>query len=384
MLIINGKINPVTSLAIENGYIQITDGKIAKIGAMSELNITEQDTLDAAGGHVFPGFIDAHCHLGMWEDSLAFEGDDGNESTDPITPHLRAIDGLNPLDKCFEEARQAGITTVMTGPGSANPIGGLFAAIKTAGRRVDDMILLSPACMKFALGENPKSVYNAKNQTPITRMATAAIIRETLEKAVEYKVKKLSDDPDETPDFDAKLESLIPLLEKRITAHFHAHRADDIFTAMRIAKEFNLDYVIVHGTQGHTVADILGQEAAKVIAGPIICDRSKPELSALTPKGPGLLAAQGVSVAICTDHPVIPVQYLPLCTALAVKEGMNPDAAIQAVTINAARICNIADRVGSLEPGKDADIVIHSAHPLDFNSRAQYVLVDGKIVERLI
>lgn len=371
----------------ENGYVLIDNGKIAGVGSadtFDESQFSIDKIIDAQGGYVLPGFIDAHCHVGMWEDSVGFEGDDGNEDTDPVTPHLRAIDAINPNDRAFEEAREAGVTTVVTGPGSANVIGGQFAAIKTYGRRIDEMILKEPIAMKVAFGENPKTVYHQKNQSPVTRMATAAILRESLMKARDYKrtMDEYNADPEENdkPDFDFKMESLLKVLNKEIPLKAHAHRADDIFTALRIAREFNLNITLEHCTEGHLIADYLKEEAIPVNVGPSLSDRSKVELKHLTFKTPGILAKEGLSVAIITDHPVTPIQYLPLCAALAVREGMDEYEALKAITINAASNCGIDDRVGSIKAGKDADITIFNGHPLDFRTRAEYVLINGKIV----
>ena len=380
MLIINAHLLPVEGQETENGYIHVENGKIRALGPMEE---APQDAavFDAAGAFALPGFVDAHCHLGICGDSVGYEGDDCNEMSEPVTPQLRAIDGVNPLDRYFAESAAAGITTVLTGPGSANPIAGQFIAMKTTGRRIDDMALKNPACMKFSLGENPKMTYNEKHETPMTRMATAALIREELYKAREYleKQRKAAEDEDaDAPDYDAKLEALLPVLKRELSAHFHAHRADDILTAIRIAKEFDLDYVIVHGTDGHLIADILAEEGARVICGPLLTDRSKPELFHQKLENPAILAQAGVQVAICTDHPELPAEYLPLSAAMAVRAGMDAEEALRAITINAARIAGIDNRVGSLQPGKDADIVLCSAHPFDMKCKVQAVFIDGK------
>lgn len=382
MIIYNGVVHPMDGPVIPRGYVAFGGSKITAVGSMEELNGAPEG-LDAQGGHILPGFIDAHCHLGLFGDSLGFEADDGNESTDPCTPHLRAIDGVNPMDRGFREAREGGVTTVLTGPGSANPIAGQFVALKTTGRWVDEMVLKAPAAMKFALGENPKSVYNDRKETPVTRMATAAIIRENLSKAQEYQDKqsKADEDPEEDmPDYDAKLEALAPVVEGQVPAHFHAHRADDIATAVRISKEFGLNYVIVHGTEGYKIADLLAAEGAAVITGPCLTDRSKPELVGQTLENPALLAKAGVKVAICTDHPETPIQYLPLCAAMAVRGGMEPEAALAAITSDAAEIAGISRRVGTLTPGKDADVVVTSGHPFDWNGKIQAVFIDGNQV----
>ena len=303
MLIYNGVVHPMDGPVIPHGYVRMEGGILQEVGPMEVCPAVEQGDLDAAGGHIIPGFVDAHCHLGLFGNAVGFEADDGNESTDPCTPHLRAIDAINVLDRCFAEARAGGVTTVLTGPGSANPIAGQFAAIKTNGRWVDEAVVLAPAAMKFALGENPKTVYNERKETPVTRMATAAIIRENLSKALEYRDKqeKAALDPDlDGPDLDVKLEALGAVVTGTLPAHFHAHRADDIATAVRIAREFGLRFVIVHGTEGYQVADLLAEAGVGVITGPCLGDRCKPELAGHTLENPVLLAKAGVKVAICT------------------------------------------------------------------------------------
>ena len=388
MLLYNGTIHTMADETIAAGYVRITDGKIAEVGSGVMQPIQGEIAVDLQGSHLYPGFIDSHTHLGMWEDGLDFEGADGNEETDPVTPQLRAIDAVNPLDRCFSEALAAGVTTVVTGPGSANPIGGQMAALKTVGCCVDNMILRSPLAIKMALGENPKSIYNGKNQMPMTRMATAALIREQLFKAKSYledleKAEAAEKDPDgedlDKPEFDLKCEALLPALRREIQVHFHAHRADDIFTAVRLGKEFNLDYVVVHATEGHLIADALQKENVKVLSGPFLCDRSKPELRNLTAAAPGMLSKAGLCPAIITDHPVIPIQYLQLCAGLAAAEGMDRDEALKAITIYPAKICNLDSRVGSIEVGKDADLVLFRDDPLSLGSRPQLVIVNGKI-----
>jgi len=383
MLIINANIHTMAGNHIESGWIRTEGGVIKALGIMpAELNM-EKETIDVQGAGVYPGFVDAHTHLGMWEDGLTFEGDDGNEETDPITPQLRAIDAINPVDRCFSEALAAGVTTVVTGPGSANPIGGQLAAIKTYGYCIDEMIVKAPVAIKMALGENPKSVYHGKNLAPSTRMATASLIREELFKAERYMADLQRSEEDEdfdAPEFDMKSEALLPALRREIEVHFHAHRADDIYTAIRIAKEFNLDYVIVHCTEGHLITEGLKKEGVRILAGPFLCDRSKPELKNLTPSNPGILANQGIMTAIITDHPVIPLQYLPTCAALAVREGMKYEDALKAITINPAKICGISDRVGSIEVGKDADLVVFDTNPLEMTSKPKFVIAGGKII----
>ena len=284
MIIKNARILTMESPEELLGWVQYKNGVITVIGKTGETMPDDVEVIDACGHYLMPGMIDIHTHLGMWEDSLGFEGADGNEATDPATPHLRAVDAINPRDRTFGEALAAGITTVLTGPGSANPIGGQFCAIKTYGKRIDNMVIKAPASMKFAFGENPKRCYNSKNQSPSTRMATAAIIRETLNKVKQYMEKKQAAEEkgSEPPAFDAKYEALIPVLKGDLPAHFHAHRADDIFTAIRIAREFNLNFTLIHCTDGHLISDELYKENVTVVSGPALSDRSKPELSNLT------------------------------------------------------------------------------------------------------
>ena len=382
----NAHVMPMEGPEQANGYVLVHEGKIAAIGSMADApQAAGAEALDAKGGCVLPGLIDIHSHLGLYEDGLGFEGADGNEDTDPVTPHLRAIDGINPMERAFQEALEAGVTTVVVSPGSANPIGGQAAAVRTWGRRIDDMILAEPAAIKFAFGENPKGVYHDKEEAPVTRMATAALIRENLRKAQEYherKRKAFENEEDELPDFDAKLEALEPLIEGKLPAHIHAHRADDIFTALRICKEFGVKPILIHGTEGHLVADLLAGEGVPVVSGPYMTDRSKPELQNLTEAAPGLLVRAGVPVAITTDHPEIPVKFLRLAAGVAVQAGMEEMDALRAITIEAARIAGLDRRIGSLAPGKDADLVVLSKTPFDFCSRVQAVVCAGQIAYR--
>lgn len=386
MLIYNAEIYTMDSRGIiSNGYVSIENGKITAVGEGTPESISE-GSINAEGGTLYPGFIDAHTHLGIIENGLDFEGDDCNESTDPFTPQMRAIDGINPFDRCFEEARKRGITAVASSPGSANPCGGEICAIKTAGRRIDDM-LISVCGIKFALGENPKNVYNDRAETPITRMAVTALIREGL-----YKARRYGHDMDsyyqdsenyDPPEYDIKCEALLPLMDRKIKAFFHCHRADDICTAMRIAKEFNLDPVIIHGTEGWKIADIIAEEKVPVICGPLICDRCKPEMKGLELKNASVLIENGVKTAICTDHTVIPIQYLPLSAQAAVKGGLSFDDALRAITCEAAEILGIGDVTGTLTAGKDADIQLYrkGENPLDLMSEPVMVLINGKTVD---
>lgn len=378
-LIKNAEILTMTGKNYNDGCI-LFDEKIIYIGENKPFEADK--VIDAKGNIVMPGLIDAHCHVGMFEDSLGFEGDDGNEDSDPVTPHLRAIDAINPFDRGFEEARGAGVTTVVTGPGSANPVGGQFAAVKTYGICVDDMILKAPAAMKFALGENPKAVYNEKNQTPVTRMGTMALIRELLIKAQNYKEQLdryyEDEDDNEKPEFDIKLDAMLPVLSREIPVKIHAHRADDICSAIRLGKEFNIDVTIEHCSDGDRIADILEQEKLPIMLGPTLSDRSKPELKNLTFDTYRNLSERGIDVAIITDHPEITIGNLPLCAVMAVKNGMNEEKALEALTITAAKNCRISDRVGTLEIGKDADLCIWTKKPTDFNAECINVFIDGK------
>ena len=308
--ITNGKILTMEGPVYESGSVLVENGKIKAVG--DSINIpADAEVIDAAGMYVLPGIVDAHCHIGMWEDAMGFEGADGNEMTNPVTPALRAVDAINPLDRCFTEAREYGVTTVVTGPGSANVIGGQFLAMKTAGECVDDMIIRSPIALKAALGENPKRVYYDQKKSPSTRMATAAELRKALIRAQEYKRKMEQPEADKRPDRDLDLEAIVQVLDREIPLKIHAHRADDIQTAVRIAKEFNIQYTLDHCTEGHLITDFLKRENATVIIGPYLTERTKIELKNLTFKAPGILSKAGIKVAMMTDHPVTPTQYLP-------------------------------------------------------------------------
>lgn len=372
---------------IENGYIVAEDGKIKDFGEMSAFECTYKnaEVIDADGAIVTPGLVDAHSHIGIWEDGLNFEGSDGNEETDPVTPHLRAIDAVNPMDKAFEEALYAGVTTVVTGPGSANPIGGQIIAMKTYGKCVDKMVIEAPVGIKAAFGENPKVVYNDKSQTPTTRMAIAAQIREALYKACEYleqTERYHAGEQDDLPDYDIKCEALVPLLKKEIPLYAHAHRADDIFTAIRIAKEFKLRLVLVHATEGHLVAEELKEEGYPVLAGPILTDRSKPELKNMSERNPAVLTKAGVETALITDHPETPQKNFALCAGMAMRNGMTREESLRAMTSIPAHICGIDNKVGSIKKGLDADIIIWDGTPPDITATANVVIIGGKVIDR--
>ncbi|MDO4562591.1 MAG: amidohydrolase [Clostridia bacterium] len=381
-LIKNGIVLTMEGDTYENGFV-ITNGKlIHAVGGMESLPSMEfESEFDACGGYIVPGFVDAHSHIGMWEDSHSIECDDGNDDMEPIMPQLRAIDAANPFDFAFREAAAAGVSCTVTGPGSANPIGGQMVAMKTFGRRIDDMAVKSCAAMKFAFGENPKSCHDDKHDGPTTRMGTAALIREALFKAREYGEKKrlYAENPDENdkPDFDFSLEALLPCLDGKMIVKAHAHRADDIFTAIRIKNEFGLKMSIEHCTDGHLIADLLAEEGVGACVGPSLTDRSKSELSNLSFRTASALSQANVRVAIITDHPEIPQKLLPLCAAMAVKAGMHRNAALRAITIDAARLCGIDAFVGSLKAGKDADVSVFDGYPVDFNSRPVYLMQNG-------
>lgn len=382
ILIKNGYIKTMAGDDILNGQILIENGKIKAVG--NNLDVPKEvEVIDAKGYLVTPGLVEGHCHIGMFEEGIGFEGEDGNEDVEPITPHLRAIDAINPMDMAFKDALEGGVTTAVTGPGSANVISGQFLAMKTYGTRVDNMVIKNPVAMKIAFGENPKRVYDEQHKSPVTRMAIAALLRETLFEALQYKedLDASKEDPDRKPDFDIKLDALLPVMRKEIPLKAHAHRADDIFTALRIAKEFNLDITLDHCTEGHLIVDELVKEGKPALIGPTFGSRSKYELRNLSFDTPRILAAAGIKIAIITDSSVIPLQYLSMCAGLAVKAGLPEEEAWKAITINPAEIIGIANRVGSIEVGKDADIVMFKGNPLkDLGYETVMTLVDGQIV----
>lgn len=377
LLIRNGLIFDAVHREPYTADILVKDGKIAEIGAGLTADCP---TFDAAGLHIYPGFVEAHCHIGLDGSGIGFEGDDCNEMTDILAPQLRAIDGIYPQDPTFREALEAGVTTVCTGPGSANVLGGQFAVIKTAGHRVDDMIVRPFAAMKCAFGENPKRCYKDKNN--YSRMSTAAKLREALLRAQEYDAKKQAagDDPAKRPPLDVKLEALLPVLHGEVPLKAHAHRADDIFTAIRIAKEFGVRLTLEHVTEGHLIAEDLAKEDYPMAVGPSLTHASKFELRNKTFTTPGILAKAGCRVSIITDSPVIPQSYLPLCAALAVRAGMDPFDALRAITIRPAEHIGAADRVGSIECGKDADFVVMDGPWDAVSSGVKAVFVNGEKV----
>ncbi len=379
--IINGKVMTMAGETLEKGTVLTDKGKIIEVG--TDVKVPQgAEIIDAAGKIVMPGIIDAHTHIGVYEEGVGFEGADGNELTNPSTPQIRAIDAINPMEDGFRGAVAGGVTSLVTGPGSGNVIGGQAVAIKTWGRVVDDMIMLEPSGLKIAFGENPKRVYSSQKKSPSTRMATAAILRENLVAAQNYrdKLAKGEKEPDKAPERDLKMEILVRVLNKEIPLRAHAHRADDIITAIRIAEEFDVDVSIEHCTEGHLIADFLAEKKVPAIIGPTLGTRPKVELMNMTFKTPGILHKAGVKVALTSDHPVFPVQHLTIAAALAHKDGLPEEEALKAITINAAEIIGTADRVGSLEKGKDADIIILSGHPFDWQTVVEKTIIDGEIV----
>ena len=379
MLIKNGKIYTMENREIFIGDIRILDGHISEIGAHLE-QLEDEDVLDATNKYVYPGLVEAHCHLGMEESSIRMEGNDVNESSDPVTPHVRAIDGCNPMDETIRHACEAGVTTVAAGPGSANVIGGTFMVYKTYGNCIDDMVIKNPVAMKCAFGENPKRVYQESKIK--TRMNIAALLRETLYKTKEYMEKKESArrNAGNTPAYDMRLEAMIPVLKKEIPLKCHAHRADDILTIIRIAKEFDIDVTLDHCTDGEVIKEKMKESGYPAIVGPALTHKSKFELANKSFTTPKTLMDEGVLVAITTDSPVIPQEYLSLCAGLAMKAGMEEIEALEAITINPAKILGLDNRLGSLKAGKDADIVICDGSILDSLTKVDYTIINGKVV----
>ncbi|TWH80330.1 amidohydrolase [Sedimentibacter saalensis] len=382
LAVINGFVKTMSGEDLQNGQIIIEDGKIKAVGTNLEIPDDAQ-IIDAAGLLVTPGLVDGHCHIGMWEEGIGFEGEDGNEDVEPITPQLRAIDAINPMDMGFQDAIEGGVTTAVTGPGSANVIGGTFLAMKTYGKRVDDMVIKDPVAMKIAFGENPKRVYNEQHKSPVTRMAIAAMLRETLYEAKQYMedLEASAEDPDRKPDFDLKLDALLPVMKKQIPLKAHVHRADDIFTALRIAKEFDLDITLDHCTEGHLIPEELAAAGKPCLIGPTFGSRTKVELKNKSFETPKVLMDAGLKVAIITDSNVIPIQHINMCAGMAVKAGLAEDEAWKSITIYPAEINGINSRVGSIEEGKDADIAIFKGNPLlDIDYETMMTIIDGKIV----
>jgi imidazolonepropionase-like amidohydrolase len=385
--ITGGRVVPIEGEPIAGGTVLVRDGKIASVEGPGFAVPADVDVVDAAGKWVLPGFVDAHAHAGVHEEAEGWAGDDTNERTTPVTAQVRAIDGINPADLGFRDAIMGGVLAVNVNPGSANPIGGQTAAIKCWGRSVDDMVMREPAGLKSALGENPKRVYGERKETPATRLGTAAVIRGAFVAAQNYQAKLAAAQgaagtPQNVVERDLGLEALGRVLRREIPWRQHCHRADDIATAMRMAREFGYNLVIDHGTEAHLLAGQIAAASIPVVIGPLFTSRSKVELRNRSLANPGRLAAAGVTIAITTDHPVVPIHFLIHQATLAVKEGLDPETALRAVTINPARIIGCADRIGSLSAGKDADVVIWSGDPLDVMSRAERAYVNGREVYR--
>jgi len=363
----NAKIITCENENFENGYIIIDGGKIKEIGDMKNAPSFSGEVFDLGGKTVVPGFVDAHSHIGVYGDGGTSGAIDLNERSDAITPQLRAIDGVNPMDGYFKEALLSGVTTVCTGPGSTNPIAGTFVAMKTFGKRIENMVIKENAAMKLSFGENPKTGHESIK----TRMKTAALIREAFYKAKEYTGKP----------FDLKLEALKKVLDGEIPVKAHAHRADDIFTALRIAREFDIEISIEHCTEGHLIADELKGEKASFCLGPILNDRSKRELANRTMDIFAVFEKEGIEFSIITDHPETIESELLLCAQIAVRQGVSRETALKSITINPAKNLKIDNRVGSIRAGKDADVLVFDRHPLDFGAKIEKVFIDGKEIK---
>ena len=378
MRIENGILLTMEGPAIQRGYVDFEKGVITDCGPMETAPAYEGEVLDAKGGYILPGFIDAHTHIGISEEGFRWEGEDCNETTGAVTAEMRVVDGINPFDTAIAKARKAGVTAAGVSPGSTNVIAGQIAAVKLTGRNVEDMIVKAPAAIKFALGENPKRNYgNAKGSEPMTRMAVAAVMRRTLEKAKRYAAKKEAGEDV----WDDGLEPLLPLLRGEIPAHFHAHRADDMLTAIRISKEFGLKYSILHATRAGKIADLLAETGTIPVVGPSIGPSGKPETQGTSFATCARLHEAGMEVAITTDHDVTPLWLLPMFTAMCVREGLPEEAALRAITIHAAKALGVDDRIGSIKPGKDADIVVYDGHPFHYMTKPVAVFINGEKTE---
>ena len=377
MVIINGIVYTMKDRDIyENGYVRFDGGVITQVGAMADyVPESGEEVFDARGGYVMPGFIDAHTHIGICIETINVAAEFVNEMTDPNTADIRAIDGFYPFDRSIPKARRAGVTTAMICPGSANCFGGQIAAVKLNGTRVEDMILRAPVAMKMATGDNVRTTYGPQNKRPMTRMGIAGVMRDAFRKTIDYMEKK---DRGEHPAWDAKCEALIPVVRHELPIHVHAHRSDDIYTAMRVAREFGIEITVIHSTDGVITGPDMAKEGVCAIVGPTMYSSTKQETENLSFETPAAMAAAGVKIALTTDHDVIPLEYLPICAALAVREGLDRYEALKAITINPAQICHIDDRVGSIEVGKDADICVFTGDPFDIMSKTKAVYISGK------
>lgn len=401
LLIRRGTVYTMEGPVYEKGYVLCKENKIVEVGedfSKSKYASREEDmeVIDATDCMVMPGILEAHCHVGITEEQKGLEGDDCNEGTNPITPQLRAIDAINPMDAAFKNAMEAGITGLMVGPGSSNVVGGQFAFVKTHGRCIDDMLVKTPTAMKVAFGENPKKTYGGQGNIPSTRMAIAAMLREELSKAKEYAISRgeledtaakenvgdacVGESKTDALQVDFCLEPWIPVLKGEIPLKAHVHRTDDILTAIRIGKEFELNVTLDHCSEGHLIIEEIKKSGYAAIVGPAMTSRNKIEVRNVDFKTPGELQKAGITVAITTDHPVTLIQYLPICAGMAVKKGMDYMEALKAITINPAKICGVADRVGSLKEGKDSDIAIFDGNPLEVATQNLYTIIDGQVV----
>jgi imidazolonepropionase-like amidohydrolase len=375
--IVGGYVVPIDGEPIDGGTVLIQDGKIVAVGTDVEVP-AGVEVVDAAGSWVLPGFVEAHGHMGVHEEAEGWAGQDTNEMTDPNGARMRALDAINPAEQGFRDALSGGVTTAVVKPGSGNPIGGRTVAVKMWGRTVDEMLVREPVSVKSALGENPKRVYGDQKKLPSTRQGVAAVIRDAFTKAQDYKARKENAAAEGKPfDRDNTYETLVRVLDREIPWSQHCHRADDIATALRLAEEFGYRLIVNHGTEGHKIADLLAERNIPVVIGPLFTTRSKVELRERSLRNPGILARAGVELAITTDHPVIPIHFLVHQVTLAVKEGLDRATALRTITANPARIMGLDDRVGSLKPGLDGDVVIWSGDPLDVMSRALKVFVEG-------
>ncbi len=377
LALVGARVLPIDAPPLEDGVVLLRDGRIEAVGQRAEVSVPEDaEVVDCAGGWLLPGLVDAHVHLGVWEEGEGWAGQDTNEMTDPVMAAARAVDGINPREKGFDDALMGGVTTVNVNPGSGNPIGGQAVALKTFGRYVDEMVLRNPSGVKAALGENPKRVYGEQKKTPSTRLGVALVLRKAFSAARSYQARL--DAADGAPvDTDLVSEVLVKVLQREIPWRQHCHRADDIATALRLADEFGYDLVLDHGTESYLLADVLAEKGVPVLYGPLIVSRSKVEVRDRSLRAPGILDRAGVPVSIITDHPVVPIEYLITQVALAVREGMDRDAGLRAVTLNPAAVLGVDNRVGSLTVGKDADVVLWSGDPLDLQSRVLRTYVDG-------
>jgi imidazolonepropionase-like amidohydrolase len=375
--IVGGYVVPIDGEPVDGGTVLIQDGKIVAVGTDVEVP-AGVEVVDAKGSWVLPGFVEAHGHMGVHEEAEGWAGQDTNEMTDPNGARMRALDAINPAEEGFRDALSGGVTTAVVKPGSGNPIGGRTVAVKMWGRTVDEMLIREPVSVKSALGENPKRVYGDQKKIPSTRQGVAAVIRDAFTKAQDYKARKENAAAEGKPfDRDNTYETLVRVLDREIPWSQHCHRADDIATALRLAEEFGYRLIVNHGTEGHKIADLLAERGIPVVIGPLFTTRSKVELRERSLRNPGILARAGVELAITTDHPVIPIHFLVHQVTLAVKEGLDRATALRTITTNPARIMGLDDRVGSLKPGLDGDVVIWSGDPLDVMSRALKVFVEG-------